>query len=32
MSLELIVKSLTVAIETAIKYDEDIREIGGEIH
>lgn len=32
MSLDLIVKGLTVAIEAAIKYDEDIREIGGEIH
>lgn len=32
MSLDLIVKGLTIAIETAIKYDEDIKEIGGEIH
>lgn len=32
MSLGLIVKGLTVAIEAAIKYDKDIKEIGGEIH
>lgn len=32
MPLDLIVEGLTVAIEAAIKYDEDIKEIGGEIH
>lgn len=32
MSLDLIVRGLELAIEAAIKYDEDIKEIGGEIH
>lgn len=32
MPLDLIVKGLTVAIEAAIKYDEDIKVIGGETH
>jgi len=32
MSLDLIVKGLEVAIEAAIKYDKDIKVIGGEIH
>ncbi len=32
MSLDLIVKGLEIAIEAAIKYDEDIKAVGGEIH
>lgn len=31
MSLDLIIKGITAAIEAAIKYDEDIKEVGSEI-